>query len=951
MYKQRLIRFLFTLILSVSLLLSGCADQQQTADSAVPEADCISRGWPQDESDLQPDPSLIFGTLENGLRYVIKPNHEPKNRVGMYLDIQAGSLQETEDQRGLAHYLEHMLFNGTTHYPPGTLVEYFQSIGMGFGADTNAHTTYDETVYKLLLPGGDSETIDTGLVVIADYARGALLLEKEVDKERGIILAEKRARDSARSRVFKARMKFVFAGTRIAERDVIGTDATLKNADSQLLREYYDRWYRPDNIILVVVGDTNPKLVETLIKERFSSLQAADVPVECAKFGQVAEGGKEALYVHEPDLGYTNVTIETIWNSEPHPYTRAEEIRLLKEYIAGKMMDNRLKHLVNSKGSVLTQANFYSGRIFNRLKNSSMDARTAPEHWQQALTLLDTTLRQALVYGFSESELDRVKKELLTRLKKEVQVAGSRESSKLADGLIYTINKNEVYLSPAQELALYEPILQETTLDQANAAFRSLWPERRLLEVTGTVELQGDAPEEEILKAYREAEQQEIGPWTAEQTAVFPYLPMPDQASTVAEHTAYSAIGVDQYRFANGVIVNLKQTDFEPNEVNVALIFGEGKLSEPAPGLGMFAESVVRESGLGGLTREQLSAALAAYSSRVSFQAGEEYFSLQGKGLTDETELLFQLVSTSLLDPAFRPAGFQRTRDKMLQMYGQLENTVEGVMQLQGEQFLAGGNRRYGMAPLADMEQFTLAQVQQWLAPIMRDAALEISVVGDFDRDEVLRLVGLYFGGQRKNVPAAATGSRIDFPAGRELALPVTSASDRALVTVAWATDDFWDISRTRRMSVLASILDDRLRKQIREELGATYSPVVYNRPSKVDPGFGVLRAQMIVAPDQAVMLTGKLKEIGAGLARGKATVDELERALEPTLTSIRDLVRNNRYWLGSVLVGSSRHPQQLKWPLTIQKDFAAITVDDISTLAAGFLQPEKAAEVIITPK
>ena len=180
MNLKRTNHFLFTGLFFISSLLTGCTGQVSKEHYQVPATDCISKGWPHDYSDLKPDPSLVFGTLENGIRYVIKINHEPKNRVGMYLNIQAGSLHETEEQRGLAHYLEHMLFNGTTHYPPGTLVEYFQSIGMGFGADTNAHTTYDETVYKLLLPGGDRTNLDEGMLVLADYARGALLLEKEV---------------------------------------------------------------------------------------------------------------------------------------------------------------------------------------------------------------------------------------------------------------------------------------------------------------------------------------------------------------------------------------------------------------------------------------------------------------------------------------------------------------------------------------------------------------------------------------------------------------------------------------------------------------------------------------------------------------------------------------------------------------------------------------------------
>ena len=271
-------------------------------------------------------------------------------------------------------------------------------------------------------------------------------------------------------------------------------------------------------------------------------------------------------------------------------------------------------------------------------------------------------------------------------------------------------------------------------------------------------------------------------------------------------------------------------------------------------------------------------------------------------------------------------------------------------MQLQGERFLAGGNVRYGLPPLAEIKKLDLAQVRDWLAPAFADEALEISVVGDFDQQQILDLVGRYFGGPARKPAPAVHGEAIRFPAGKNLHLEVDSATDKAQVVVAWPTADFWDISRTRRLSVLASVLDDRLRKEIREQLGATYSPYVYNRSSRVDPGYGVLRAQMIVAPDLAAGLSEKLRAVGTGLARNGVSADELERAVEPVVTSIRDLVRTNRYWMESVLVLSTRHPQQLQWPLTIQGDFAAITREEISELAARYLQPDRAAEVIILP-
>ena len=171
-------------------------------------ADCLSTDWPQEKSDLQPDPAIVYGRLDNGFRYILKKNSEPKHRVAMSLNVQAGSLHEDDDQRGLAHFLEHMLFNGSTHFAPGELVEYFQSIGMNFGGDTNAHTGYDETVYDIILPNGSNDDIDKGLLVFADYARGALLLPEEIERERGVILAEKRSRDSAAYRAHIKELAF-----------------------------------------------------------------------------------------------------------------------------------------------------------------------------------------------------------------------------------------------------------------------------------------------------------------------------------------------------------------------------------------------------------------------------------------------------------------------------------------------------------------------------------------------------------------------------------------------------------------------------------------------------------------------------------------------------------------------------------------------------------------------
>ncbi len=955
MHQLRTFIFSFSVLFFVatSLFLGGCASQQAPAVATILADTCNSTtGWPQDDSDLAPDPALVYGTLANGVRYIIMVNHEPENRVGMYLNIQTGSLQETDEQRGVAHYLEHMVFNGTTHYPPGTLIEYFQSIGMGFGADTNAHTTYDETVYKLMLPGGDRKNLTDGLQVLADYAGGALLLEDEVERERGIILSEKRARDSATSRVFKARLKSSFAGTRLAVRDVIGTDETLKNADAALLKQYYDSWYRPENMILVIVGATDVDLVEGMIGEYFSGMTARSEMPDCPDFGRVAETGTDGFYFFEPDLGYTEVSIESVWNREPVPDTLAGETQQLREYVAAMILNYRLEYLTSMVGSPITKATYYSGKMVRRLGYSSIDARTAAGNWQSTLNLLETTLRQAMTDGFTGEELERAKKEIILLLQQQVQVVDSRNSSKLASAIIRNLNDNEVILSPQQEAAIFEPVVKSLTLAEVNDAFRSLWHGHRLIKVMGTAELTDSdkSAESLILEAFQAAEKSSISPWIGDKKVIFPYLPIPENVAAVARHIPFKKIGVDRYLFTNGLVLNLKKTDFQENEIAVIVALGKGELAATKPGLPAMTEMIVSESGVGKLSKEQLAAALASYSSKVSFGVGQESFQFSGTGLSSESELLFQLLATQLHDPAFRPDVYQRIMVKIEQMYKQLEGSIDGMMQLRGEQFFAGGNSRYGIAPLADMKKISLAEIKDWLTPVLENAGLEISVVGDFDRVQILELVGRYFG-ENRQATEPVMGEHISFPSGKLLQLRVATSTDKALITVAWPTDDFWEISRTRRLNVLAAVFGDRLRKEIREELGATYSPFVYNSSSSVDPGYGVLRSGMVVDPAQADLLRKKLKGVGAGLASGEVSQDELERALEPVLTSIRDMVRTNRYWLKSVLVLSSRHPLRLEWPLTLQQDFAAITRQEISELAKRYLQPAMAAEIVLLPK
>ena len=941
-----------TLVLAL-LLLNGCAAERLFPGLADTENNCISSGFPQDGSDLSPDPNMTFGTLKNGLRYVFMPNSEPRNRVGLYLDIQAGSLNETDSQRGYAHFLEHMLFNGTRHYPPGTLVKYFQSIGMSFGADTNAHTNFNETVYRILLPAGDRASLDKGLEVMADYARGALLLEDEVSRERGIILSEKRTRDSASYRLYEKRMRFSFAGTRVAQRLPIGTETALAKADSSMLKDYYDRWYRPKNMILIVVGDTDPDHVRELVKQRFGGLTAPAVQPLCFDYGKVDEQKTAALYVHEPEMGSTEVAIGSRWNTVPRVDSFDWQAELVRRYAAASLINNRLNIVVSREGSPLTSARMYSGTFLERFGYATLTGTAEAGKWEEALALLNTTLRQALESGFTRRELERVRKEILAELEKQVQTAGSRDSRELAGQIIEKLNSNEVILSPRQDLALFGPVIENLSLAEVNKVFSSLWSHRnRQYLVAGTAEIpeEGTTPETAILDAMSRVNEHQVPAWKNGEALNFPYLNPPAAAGVVAKRERHESIGVETVRYQNGTVLNLKKTDYMPNELMLAVHFGHGKMNEPQPGMGMLADAVVNESGLGKLNREELEEALAGHPVDFTFRSGQESFILNVKGLSNDLELMLQLVMTQLLDPAFREKAYVLSRERLAQMYDRMQSSVDGMLAIEGERFLAGGDPHFGFPPRDRLMQIDLAALRKWLAPIFEHAQLEVSIVGDMDSAQAVSLVGTYLGGLKRSDELQIKPLNVAFPEGEALHRNVSTEIDKALVVVAWPTDDFWDISRTRRLNILADLLEDRLRIEIREKLGAVYSPSVYNLSSRVAPGYGVLRVVMTVDPKQAPMLAAKVREVAENIADSGVGKKELHRSLEPTLTSIRDMMRTNRYWLDAVLSLSSRHPEQLAWPLTIQDDFASISTEDMREFAARYLQESTSAEIIFQP-
>ncbi|MEJ2097694.1 MAG: pitrilysin family protein [Deltaproteobacteria bacterium] len=378
--------------------------------------------WPQEHSDLRPDADLYFGRLENGFRFVLMQNKNPQDRVSMHLDVQAGSAYETDDQQGLAHFLEHLLFCGSENFAPGELVKYFQSIGMQFGADANAHTGFYETVYDILLPRGDEENLRQGLKVMKDYAQGALLLPSEIDRERNVILAEKRARDSAAGRTYEATIKFELPEAIISRRLPIGKEDVIQRATQADLKAYYDTWYRPDTMVLVAVGDFRIPAAATLIREYFSDMRARSKPVPPLPFGEIRHNGLEAFHHYEKESGNTTVTLEVLTKETQTADTIDRRKEQVKKEMADQIVQNRLDAMISRGGAPGTSAAIGSGVYLNHVRYAMVTAEGEPGNWEQLLAFLEKTVRKAIRYGFTEAELERVRRDFLAELDQESRV-------------------------------------------------------------------------------------------------------------------------------------------------------------------------------------------------------------------------------------------------------------------------------------------------------------------------------------------------------------------------------------------------------------------------------------------------------------------------------------------------------------------------------------------------
>ncbi|GEP44005.1 M16 family metallopeptidase [Brevifollis gellanilyticus] len=912
--------------------------------------------WPQATSDLKADPKATFGQLENGLRYIILPNEEPPGRASIRFYMDVGSLMEEDDQQGMAHYLEHMAFNGSRHFPGGEMVEYFQRLGMGFGADTNAHTSFKETVYMLELPKIEIDMLNEGLKLFRDDLDGMALGEKEIDKERGIILSEKLSRDSIEYRTQIAGYEFALPDSLLPKRLPIGIEKTIKTMQRQRFVDFYSKWYTPKRATVVAVGDfKDVPAVKAAIEKNFADAKSSST-AEDPTFGKITAGRGLMGKLHtEMEAKAVDLSIEIPRPAKNKPDTSANRREKMVRDLADAMLNQRFSTLAKEENTPILGAESYCYEYLEFVEITGAMAQCPPDQWKRGVTLLETEIRRAVEHGFTDAEFEEAKSSLLKAIELRAAQADSRKSRDLASALVTLVASNKVITHPTDDLERVKAALANLTKEECHKAFVETWKSEDIqVFVGGKLKLEGDSSQQ-IVDVYKESAKKPVEAPKKEETAAFAYTNF-GEASKITNQSVVSDLEITQATFANNVRVNIKPTPFEKGTVRVTIGFGGGKLTTPKDKAGIipFAQSTFILGGLKDHSADDLRRLFASKTVAMDFNVGDESFTLSGRTTPADLEAQLQLLTAFLTAPGYREEAERQFRQNIEPMYIQLAHTAEGIMGDKVVSHIHSGDYRFGFPAQAEMEKRNLKEVAEWLKPALTEDYIEVSIVGDVEPKAALDAIGKTLGALPKRAaekPKYTAERNVPFPSPGSTDFKFETEIPKAIACLYWPTGDMLDIKRTRRLNLLSAVLDDRLRIKVREELGETYSPACYHVASDTFTGYGYVTAMIECKPEQAASLSELVTKIANDLSTGEITDDEFERAQKPIMTQVEQMRRDNRYWAQNVVRNAQEHPERIEWSKNLLTDFSGIKKEDISKLAQQFLGKGRAVNVVVMPE
>jgi zinc protease len=909
--------------------------------------------WAHATSDIPADANVRFGVLPNGMQYAIMRNATPAAQASFRLRIDAGSLMENEDQLGLAHFMEHMAFNGTTNIPENDLLRILERLGLAFGADTNAFTSFDQTAYLLELPRTNDETVDAALRIMREQVSEALMAADAVDDERGVIEGEERMRNTPQMRIAKVQFGLLASGQRLANRLPIGNLDIIRTAPRDRFVEFYNAYYRPNRATFIAVGDFDPEVMEGKVRAAFDGWtpRAADGPDP--DLGQIAQRGPETRVLVEPGV-QSSVDINWIRPPDLDRDTAAERRENLIQNLGLAVLTRRLGELARADNPPFVSASASSASVFDSLSAGSVSANFNPGGLTRALQTIEQEQRRLVQFGITEAELQREITDNRTRLQNAVTAAATRSTPALANGLLGAVNEGDVFASPATTLELFNAAIEGLTPDQVTAAVRPVFQgQGPVVMVTSPVAIEGG--EAAVTAALEASRQVAVTARTDEAALEWPYTDFGTSTQPTAR-TEIADLGVTRVDFPNGVRLFIKPTEFRDDQILVNIRTGIGELALPTDRITAmtFANAVMAPGGTSKLTVDQLTRVLSGKTYSVNAGIDTDAYTLGGATKPEDLQLEMQVLAAYLVDPGLRAAPFERVRSQFPAQLAQLRATPGGVLGRDLGELISSGDQRDALPTEDELAAMSIDEIRAGVTEGRSRGPIDIVMVGDVTVDAAIATVANTFGAlpdrgvQAEPLPGSDV-RRFPAPTAEPVQLKHEGPGEQAIGLIGWPTTDaIGDKQEARQLAILSAVVQLRLNEEVREKLGISYGPGSGASSSSVFPDYGYLLMLAETRPESLPVLFTAFESIAASLRDTPISDDELLRARAPAVESLRRSQADNGYWV-SQLAEAGRKPGTFDEIRSNVSDLESVTPADIQRLARQYLVPDKAWRQTIT--
>ncbi|MCI0413399.1 insulinase family protein [bacterium] len=905
---------------------------------------------------LPVDPNVRIGKLENGLEYWIRSHKTPPGKIGMWLHVGSGSLNEEENQRGLAHFLEHMAFNGTEHYPPGTLIKYYESIGLKFGRHQNAFTSFDQTTYLLSLPDTKEETVRNGLETFADYAFRILLIPEEIEKERPIIVEEARARKGVGQRLLEKTLAALLPGSRLANRLPIGKEEVIQKADRNAFQDYYRKWYRPDNSILLVVGDLSPSIVEELIRKEFGDWKKIPNPPANANSGIRPYEKAQAAIITDPELTTAEISVMRI--SELQNLQTVGQFRKeLIEDLASVMMNRRLLALVEEGKAPYQDASVNVAPFQNAAVIQEAEASGAPEQWKPVLNSLLTEVKRARDFGFLQAELEDAKKETLAGAEQAERTEATWDANTFLSRMNSAFSQGRKPMSQTQSLQLTRALLPGITMQEVSDSFRKNFSAESRFLLIKLPEKQGMpvATEKEILE---ETTRMEASTLSALEQKERPrtLLEKEPEPGAIAEQEEDAETKILSATLTNGIRIHLREMDFKKNSVSALIRLAGGEVRETTEnrGITQAATLALAQPATRKFSSTSIREFMTGKNVTVSGFGSGDGVALMIAGSPDDFEEGFRLSYLLLTEPKVEEAALKVLQDQTLQAIEQIKTSVEEQASEKYLELISGKDPRLKFPTAEQIKKIRGAEAQKWLESLIAQAPVEVAIIGDMDRDRMLKLALKYLGALPKRPrtdPELAKLRQIQVKEGPlEAKIEVSTITPRGFVLTGWRGANLNEVKDRRVLDLSAEILSSRMQSEIREKRGLTYSIECSSSPATSYPEMGFFGTDFSADPGKVEEAAKVAEQMMLEFVQNGPTEAEMQTVRNQMKNIIETQQKEPGYWV-RVLSELDYRGIKLSDVKSLVQQITSYSREDIMAALKKYVQPSRQIEVIALPK